>query len=320
METPEHCSQIFGHDRNARGGPFKWGRVNAKPIRPAHSRISSWAAKLVPRSCTASRGSTLTMNSFNIKLADICNAHSHIVIIRPKKETKKQNSLLSHNGTLHYFPNGVRQQRPHWYFQMSIGIMYLTVHPSLLSVMQASVMHKQACYCGWNWSKCLWNRSAWARMSTWARQKKISITEEAVTSTYNAIAGFVIHVRPDICLLRACISMIHGIWDSSLYVYIYIYLSTDVFLNHAWNRSRGIGTNLEHAYNKLGTFWEQAWIMSEQAWNMLLRRWTCLEWVCSKLDIGWGAYGHPSDGIQPIPWAPGGPHVIFFLRLMQSRR
>ena len=107
-------------------------------------------------------------------------------------------------------------------------------------------------------------------------------------------------------------------------IYIYIYLSTDVFLNHAWNRSRGIGINLEHAYNKLGTFWEQAWIMSEQAWNMalLLRRWTCLEWACSKLDIGWGAYGHPSDGIQPIPWAPGGPHVIFFLRLnnnMQTR-
>ena len=74
-------------------------------------------------------------------------------------------------------------------------------------------------------------------------------------------------------------------------------------LEQTWNK----------AYNKLGTFWEQAWIMSEQAWNMLLRRWTCLEWACSKLDIGWGAYGHPSDGIQPIPWAPGGPHVIFFL-------
>ena len=80
-------------------------------------------------------------------------------------------------------------------------------------------------------------------------------------------------------------------------------------LEQTWNK----------AYNKLGTFWEQAWIMLEQAWNMLLRRWTCLEWACSKLDIGWGAYGHPSDGIQPIPWAPGGPHVIFFLRLMQTR-
>ena len=93
-------------------------------------------------------------------------------------------------------------------------------------------------------------------------EKILSITEEAVTSTYNAIAGFVIHVRPDINMSSARMHF-HDTWNLRFFpicVYIYIYLSTDVFLNHAWNRSRGIGINLEHAYNndKLGTFWEQA--------------------------------------------------------------